>query len=272
LKIKYIVEKNMGYIYKITNTKNKKCYIGVTTKNNPNERWYGHKNAIKNGRGCPLLRNAFTKHGEDSFKFEVLIICFDTDLYIYEKEYIKKYNSMTPNGYNAHEGGEFGGNFLGKKHTEEVKEKMRLKLIEYNKSEEVREKARQRLINFNKTHNIGELQRKSEKWQKALREGRIGGGQSDEVKNKIRESVKRYFENNGSSINKEKHSQIMTKINGRKVNQYNKDKVFIASYDSIVLASNASGIGRHSIQSNTSGRTKSAGGYIWEYADKELKD
>ncbi len=33
----------MGYIYKITNTKNNKCYIGVTTKKDVNERWSAHK-------------------------------------------------------------------------------------------------------------------------------------------------------------------------------------------------------------------------------------
>lgn len=80
----------MGYIYKITNTTNNKCYIGVTTKNNPNERWRGHKDSIKSGRGCPLLRGAFNKYGEDAFKFEVIIICFDEDVYNYEKEYILK--------------------------------------------------------------------------------------------------------------------------------------------------------------------------------------
>lgn len=191
---------------------------------------------------------------------------------------------MTPNGYNAHEGGECGGNFLGKKHTEEAKQKMRLKLIEYNKSEEVRERARRIVTEFNKTHNIGELMRKSEKWQKALKEGRIGGGgyknknkeQIQEVKNKISESLKLYYSNKcssnkTSSINREKHSQIMTKLIGRKVNQYDKDKIYIASYDSIILASKASGVERRNIQANMAGRSKTAGGYIWEYADKELK-
>jgi hypothetical protein len=31
-------------------------------------------------------------------------------------------------------------------------------------------------------------------------------------------------------------------------------------------------IGRKSIQSNMIGRSKSAGGYVWKYADKDLKD
>jgi group I intron endonuclease len=269
----------MGYIYKITNTKNNKCYIGVTNQV-PEKRWKDHKNSIKNGRGCPLLREAFNKYGEGAFKFEVIIICFNEDVYNYEIEYIKKYNSLVPNGYNIHKGGECGGNFLGKKHTEEAKQKMRLKLIEYNKRDEVRERLRQNSINFSKTHNIGELMRKSEKWQKALIDGKIGGKgfkdknnvQLQEIKNKISEGVKRYFENNGSPEIKEKHSQIMTKLIGRKVNQYDKDMVFIASYDSIIMASNSSGVGKCNIQSNTSGRTKSAGGYIWEYADKELKE
>jgi group I intron endonuclease len=68
--------------------------------------------------------NAFNKYGEESFRFDVLIICFDEDLYDYEKEYILKYNSFSPNGYNADEGGEFGGNFKGRKHTEESKNKI----------------------------------------------------------------------------------------------------------------------------------------------------
>jgi group I intron endonuclease len=111
----------MGYIYKITNTVNKKCYIGVTTGANPNERWRNHKSAIRANIGCPFLQTAFKKHGEDAFKFEVLIICFDEDVFKFENDYIVKYNSMIPNGYNAAEGGKIGMSFLGKTHTEETK-------------------------------------------------------------------------------------------------------------------------------------------------------
>jgi group I intron endonuclease len=259
----------MGYIYKITNVLNKRCYIGITTEENPNVRWVGHKNAIKNGKGCPLLREAFNEYGELAFKFEVLIICFDEDLHEYEKQYIKKYNSLTPNGYNAHKGGMFGGNFIGKKHSEKTKEIIRNKAIEYNKSEEVREKSRQVAIEFNRTHNIGELQRKSEKWQKAKAEGRIGGrgcsnGHSEETRKLLSEKSKKYFENN-----KEKHSELMTKVNGRKVLQYSLENSILATFDSILLASKSTGIGRRSIQSNMAGRSKTAGGFVWKYADKK---
>jgi group I intron endonuclease len=262
----------MGYIYKITNIKNNKCYIGVTTISNPESRWKGHKSSIKAGKGCPLLRAAFNKHGEESFKFEVLIICFDEDLYIYEKKYIVKYNSLAPNGYNAHEGGEFGGNFIGKKHSDETKKIMSIKSHNYNSRQDVRERARRVVTEFNKNNNIGELMRNSTKWQKAKEEGRIGCSghnkeRNDEIKKKISKGLKKYFENN-----KEHHSEIMTKINGKKINQYSLDNILLASFDSIILASKGSGIGRCSIQANASGRTKSAGGFIWKYSEKEPKE
>jgi group I intron endonuclease len=268
----------MGYIYKITNSKTNKCYIGITTKEDPNDRWINHKHAIKGGRGCPLLRNAFNKYGEEAFKFEVLLICFDEDLYIYEKQYIKKYNSLTPNGYNAHEGGEFGGNFKGKRHSQETKEKIRLKSIERSKDEGLRERARRVVTEFNRTHNIGELIRNSEKWQKAKAEGRTGtGGEHNiERRKKISESLKEYYKNiesvNKGPKNKEKHSEILTKVNGKKVLQYSTNNELMASFDSIILASKSSGIGRRSIQANAAGRSKTSGGFIWKYADKELKD
>ena len=103
----------MGYIYKITNTITNKCYIGETKQSNPESRWKEHKNTIKNGTGCPALKDAVKKYGIENFKFDILLICFDEDRYKYEIEYIKKYNSQVPNGYNILGGGP-GGGFEGK--------------------------------------------------------------------------------------------------------------------------------------------------------------
>jgi group I intron endonuclease len=267
LKLLAFPKSKMGYIYKITNTLNNKCYIGITTKNNPNDRWREHINSIKYDNGCPLLVRAFNKHGIDNFKFEVIIICFDEDLYEYEKDYILKYKSFGPNGYNAHPGGEFGGNFKGRKHSAETKLKIGIKSSEYNSKEEVKQKKRENMIQFNKTHNIGELMRKSIKWQESKKNTRIRKELSDETKSKISKSVKLHFDNNGTSINKKKHSEIMTKINGRKIIQYSKDGQYINIFDSIILASKASGIGRCSIQANAAGRSNTAGGFIWKYAN-----
>lgn len=260
----------MGYIYKITNIKNNKCYIGVTTKKDPNERWNAHKSSIRYGKGCPLLMKAFSKYGEDSFKFEVIIICFNEDVFKFEEEYIKKYDSKSPNGYNVSDGGKSGRNFLGKKHSEETKKKIGEKSKEYNNRPEVKERLRKIAIELNRRINNGELIRKTEKWEKAIEEGRIGGNsqkRTEETKKKISNGLKIYFENN-----RDKHSEIMTNINGRKIIQYSNNNEFITRFDSIVLASKHTGIGRRSIQSNLAGRSKSSGGFIWKYAEKKLKE
>ena len=109
----------MGYIYKIRNIITNKCYIGETKKSNPLLRWNEHKSKIQKGIGCPALQDAVKKYGVENFTFVILIICFDEDRYKYEMEYIKKYNTMAPNGYNLTPGGE-GGGFYGKKHSQET--------------------------------------------------------------------------------------------------------------------------------------------------------
>ena len=113
----------MGFIYKIQNIITNKCYIGETQKTNPLLRWNEHKSKIEKGIGCPALQDAVKKYGIENFKFTLLIICFDEDRYKYEMEYIKKYNTMVPNGYNLTPGGE-GGGFYGKKHSQETINKL----------------------------------------------------------------------------------------------------------------------------------------------------
>ena len=94
----------MGFIYKITNTLTNKCYIGETIEKDPNTRFRAHMKLIRKGKGCPALRDAVLKHGEENFKFEVILQCSDEDRFRLEKEYIQQYNSMVPNGYNILEG------------------------------------------------------------------------------------------------------------------------------------------------------------------------
>ena len=77
------------------------------------------------------------KHGVDKFKFELLLICFDDDLVSYEKEYIRKYNSQVPNGYNILAGGQLGDGHVGYKHSPETIQKIKesgKKFREYDKS------------------------------------------------------------------------------------------------------------------------------------------
>jgi group I intron endonuclease len=271
----------MGFIYKITNIVTKKCYIGETVRPNPEERWKQHLQKINNGEGCPALRDAIKKYGVSNFKFEVIIICFDEDRHKYEKEYIKKYNSQVPNGYNILDGGQYGGSRLGIKHTEESKKKMSETCKKFYKAnpnyyETFREKHREAM----KAIDLSSAVINSEKWKKAVEEGRVGGKAhkdgklSEETKEKIRESMLKYYEENDNSrpINIEKQREVMSNAKGRKVAQYTKDDEFIKQYNSISEAGRLSEAKKTNIQRVLSGYTKTAAGYIWKYVDeKDLK-
>lgn len=104
----------MAVIYRIRNRVSGKCYIGETKEKDPYVRWKAHQQTIAKGIGCPALQDAVRKYGIQNFEFTILIFCFDEDRFQYEKDYIKRYNSQVPNGYNITPGGE-GGGFLWEK-------------------------------------------------------------------------------------------------------------------------------------------------------------
>lgn len=111
----------MGFIYKITNLIDNKCYIGQTI-NTIEERW---KNHLKKTSNCIYLKNAIDKFGIKNFKIEKLEKIDDIDsLNKLEIMYILKFNSLIPNGYNIKHGGNSGG-----KHNNETKEKIKNSLI-----------------------------------------------------------------------------------------------------------------------------------------------
>lgn len=91
-------------IYKITNTKNEKTYIGQST--NIEERWKQHKQAIQTSDKSwyPLARKE--SDGVDDFTFEVLQQCKAEELdeledywVDYYKSYVNGYNQTKDDGY-----------------------------------------------------------------------------------------------------------------------------------------------------------------------------
>lgn len=105
-------------IYRIVNTTEDKSYIGQTVTHRMNHkryRPYGYQRRLKThisaalcvvkGNHCPLLMNAIRKYGQDCFQVELLERCLPEDADRLEKEYIKKYNSLYPFGYNVTDGG-----------------------------------------------------------------------------------------------------------------------------------------------------------------------
>ena len=174
-------------IYKTTNLANGKIYIGSDKHNNPEY--------LGSGK---LLKHAINKYGRDSFHKEILEECSSMENLKEREEYwIRKLNSTDRNiGYNISTG-YFGGNvwdgldedsrkkagekigksLRGYKHSEEMKEKMRV----ISKNREYRDP-------WNKGINIGphtsEHRRKisdslkgrerSDEDKKSISEGRIG--------------------------------------------------------------------------------------------------
>lgn len=105
-----------GIIYKVTNLKNNKVYVGQTlTHIYRNNLWYptgatyrwashirgatSHFNKTKNVFYMDLLYL-----GPDAFKMEVVDICEVAEVNEHEKDFIKLYDSMVPNGYNRNFG------------------------------------------------------------------------------------------------------------------------------------------------------------------------
>ena len=161
----------MGYIYKITNKINGKGYVGVTTQKDPQIRWRQHELCAKKTNGCPLLSAAILKHGIENFNFEVLIICFDEDVFHYEVEYIAKYNTLAPAGYNGSSGGKFGDGFKGHKHSEEAKKRISQKSKEHNSNPEVRKAHSESLKRHTQSMHEAKRKKKEEAINKLVEDG-----------------------------------------------------------------------------------------------------
>ena len=210
------------------------------------------------------LQDAVKKYGINNFKFEILIICFDEDRFKYEIDYIKKYNSISPNGYNLTKGGE-GGGFYGKKHSQETIDKLTITLQQkYIDNTELKQQIsdRQKIV-----MNSLEVRKKiidglnnSEKWRLAKENKKVGNCNhrkpSEKTKNKIKESLKKYF-NENSNI------EIKSKISGIKISQYNFQNTLLNTFTSIREASRITGIPKTTI-GNALNKNKLINGIIWK--------
>jgi group I intron endonuclease len=197
----------MGFIYKITNIVSGKCYIGETKEETPEARWRRHILSVKSNVGCPALKDAIKKYGLNSFRFEVLIICFDEDRFIYEKQYIKKYNSQVPNGYNILPGGIGGAGFLGKRHTEESINKIvetgnKFREKNPNHFETYREKHKKSMENVDISTSV----KNSEKFKKALEEGRVGAKAHKNTSKEREDTTKTFNIKNHIEVKEEQYT------------------------------------------------------------------
>jgi len=115
----------MGFIYQIFNTESKKCYIGQSRQKKCEYRWYQHRHqAFVKKSEKSALYDAMRSYGVENFQYIILLKDIENNkLNDIEQEYIKKYNSLVPNGYNIKEGGNHTP------HSEETKRKIGLKSL-----------------------------------------------------------------------------------------------------------------------------------------------
>ena len=101
------VENSNCGIYKITNLKNNKAYIGQST--DIKSRWNNHKIELRNNdHRNSHLQNSFNKYGEEAFEFRVLERTFEENLDNAEEYWINFFDSTNPEkGYNL----KYGGNY-----------------------------------------------------------------------------------------------------------------------------------------------------------------
>jgi group I intron endonuclease len=236
----------MGYIYLIENIITKKKYIGQTLQLDINKRWNQHKSLKGNTIG-KILFNAYKKYGVENFIFKILCICFDNDTNKYEVEYIKKYNTLYPNGYNLLEGGN------NKKHNHYTIKILKDKLSGKNHP------------NYGKKFSE-EKRLKLSNSKKGILNPNFGKTTSDVQKEKLRNAVINFDEEKRNLINKKISDSVKNAIkNNKKVAQYSLDNNFIKEFNSISDASKYVNISRSSIQRCCDGKYKSTRNFMWKY-------
>lgn len=280
----------MGYIYKITNRVNGKTYIGCSI--DYKKRWQQHIALINKAGGCPALKAAILKHGLQNFNFQVLIVCFDDDMQFYEPEYIRKFNSIVPFGYNISPGGKATCGFKGRQHSAETKSKIgehfkqKYKDVEFCKKQSENQK---RVYREDPTYieRIKNGLHNSESFKESVIQRKNNGGflKSEEHRNKISKAIrskpvvfteernklisdklKQYYADNPIDIDRQR--EIMIKACGKPVIQFDLNGNIIAEFKSATEASRATGIPAVSIRAAIKANNISHKLFRWKF--KEL--
>lgn len=245
----------MGYIYLVTNIITGKRYIGQSKCIDIETRWASHRKMLKDSIGRYLL-SAYHKYGIKNFKFQIICICFDESCNLLEEEYIKKFNTLVPNGYNLKTGGK------SSRHSEETKQLISKRLRERVTDEirlEMRERAKNNpIFSYLKVYTNEEKVLISEKQKKYWKE------LSDEDKKKISDERKSRL------ITSEKVRQSLkmgSTANRKKVAKYDIDNNLVKIYDTITDAAKDTNISHSSISKVCleKPKYKTAGGYLWKY-------
>jgi group I intron endonuclease len=205
-----------------------------------------------------LLR-AYEKHGIDKFKFQIICICFDEDCNKYETEYIKKFNTLAPHGYNIKEGGK------SSKHHPDTIELMRARAKEWwaANRDGFENKLKGRHLSDSQKQRLRETS--NNYWNNLSPEDR--DKKRKEMSNRNRLPTRYKSE---ESRQRALNALITSRGSFRKaITQYTRDGVLIKEYKSITEAVEQTGVDRTTISKVCRGdpRYKTAGGFVWKFVE-----
>jgi group I intron endonuclease len=148
-------------VYSITNTKNKKRYIGSAV--NIERRWMTHRAYLRGGvHHSRHLQNAWNHYGEKAFSFEILTTCEPDDLITQEQFWIDAFQAADSRyGYNT---APIAGSSRGRKASAETRSKLIENLRERWAQPGAREKMAEKMKEVHKRpehkKKVSESQRK----------------------------------------------------------------------------------------------------------------
>lgn len=230
----------MYIIYKITNKLNNKIYIGQTI--NFKKRMQEHLSLRKN---IKIHKNqpidlAINKYGKENFSFEIIDKAKNQEeIDILEKKYIKKFNSLIPNGYNILKGGR---NQRGA---------WNMRAIEV----------------YDLNANYIETCESPSEYARLHNEYSDGGIRDccNGVNSKHKDKIFKWKDDSKTIVPYEKPKSSRMKI----VYQYDLYGNYLNSYESVTKASEITNTRRIGILNCTQGVQKSANNFQWSYEKKE---
>jgi len=270
----------------ISGYNHEKYYVGMTCKVDPNKRW-------ENGfgyRGNKHFFRAIEKYGWNNIRHEIVATGLThNDACNMEVELIKKYDSKNPRyGYNKTDGGDGTkgvkvsdktrkkrsenskgekNHYYGKKHSEEVREKMSLNHYDCFGGNNPRAKTIHQFdLNWNYITSYPSS-------RDAARElGCTDGMGSAAIHHRTYFGSFWAHDDNiiidelGYIKIKNKYNLPKSKIR-KEVFQFSKDGEFISKYVSVFEANKITGVGKSGISGVARKKKKTSGGYIWRYID-----
>lgn len=277
-------------IYKIINILNNKIYVGSAL--NIKHRWRIHiKSLLLNKHHSIKLQRAYNKYGANCFDFEIIEECEKKDLIYREQYYIDLYNSFN-NGYNCRPiaNSNLGKKFskkvrknmskgqsnrslhtrlnmsqaqIGKKHTEETKNKMSASKkgnknpLGYKHTDEARK-------NMGKSH-IGS--KRTIETRLKMSNSMKGIKRSEEAKHNIskaKKGIKVHTKESKEKLSLATYGRNNPAFKSRIILQFDKNNNFIKEWkDSIELQE--SNFRAHDILAVCRGKNKTAFGYKWKF-------